>query len=111
MSEKVSLSLPLRRWSGERGTYHLVQIDGQAAETITTHAALRRMEFGKQRGFGSVKCFAEIGGTRWKTSVFPMNIDDMSKRSKEWTLLISKKVMQAQDLAPGEPVTLALELL
>lgn len=75
------------------------------------HARLHRLEFGKQRGFGSVKVMARIGGTEWKSSVFPMNIDDMSRQTKNWTLLVSKKVMRAEDLAEGDPVTLELELL
>lgn len=111
MSEAITAQLPLQRWSGERGTYHLVNLKGEAAEAITTHAALHRLEFGRQRGFGSVKCYAQIGETRWKTSVFPMNVEEMSKRSKDWTLLVSKKVMRAEDLAQGDPVTVMLELL
>ena len=75
------------------------------------HARLHRLEFGKQRGFGSVKVIARVGSTEWKTSVFPMNVDDMSRRTKNWTLLVSKKVMKAEDLAEGEPVPLELELL
>lgn len=111
MSETISATRPLKRWVGERGTYHLIQIDGDESDAIITHAALRRMEFGKQRGFGSVKCHATIGETRWKTSVFPMNVENMSKRSKEWTLLVSKKVVKAEDLDEGEPVSLTLELI
>ncbi|MEL7198496.1 MAG: DUF1905 domain-containing protein [Pseudomonadota bacterium] len=111
MRDTLEITLPLRRWSGDRGTYHLVQVGGDAAEAITTHAALHRMEFGRQRGFGSVKCYAQIGETRWKTSVFPMNVENMPKRSKNWTLLVSKKVMRAEGLSQGDPVTLSLELL
>ena len=111
MSDTIALARPLRRWVGERGTYYLIQIDGDEAEAITMHAALRRMEFGRQRGFGSVKCHATIGDTHWKTSVFPMNVDNMTKRSKEWTLLISKKVMKAEDLAEAKPVSVTLDLI
>ena len=111
MSDTLSTTLPLKRWQGDRGTYHLVNIAGDAAEQITTHAALHRLEFGKQRGFGSVKCYAQIGATRWKTSVFPMNVEDMSRKTKNWTLLVSKKVMRAEDLVEGDPVALKLDLL
>lgn len=111
MSETLAITLPLQRWQGDRGTYHLVNIDGEKAEAIATHAALHRMEFGKQRGFGSVKVIARIGGTEWKTSVFPMNVEDMSRKTKNWTLLVSKKVMRAEDLAEGDPVELELEML
>ncbi|MEP0191791.1 MAG: DUF1905 domain-containing protein [Erythrobacter sp.] len=111
MTERFSATLPLRRWNGDRGTYHLVEFDGEHAGTISTHATLHRLEFGKQRGFGSVKCYATIGDTRWKTSVFPMNVDDMAKRTKNWTLLVNKKVMRVEDLAEGDAVNVELELL
>ena len=111
MTETLTATLPLQRWQGDRGTYHLVNISGEEAERITTHAALYRMEFGKGRGFGSVKCHATIGATCWKTSVFPMNLEDKPRSSKSWTLLVSKKVMRAEDLAEGDAVELTLELL
>ncbi|MEP2735807.1 MAG: DUF1905 domain-containing protein [Erythrobacter sp.] len=112
MSETLTVTLSLERWAGERGTYHLVSITGDAADTIATHAALHRMEFGKSRGFGSVKVHAQIGETRWKTSVFPMKADDMSRRQNtNWTLLVSKKVCKAEDLAHGDELTVELELI
>ncbi len=89
----------------------MVTVKGEEAEAIAMHARLHRLEFGRQRGFGSVKVIARIGETEWKTSVFPMKIDEMSKRSDSWTLLVSKKVMRAEDIAEGDPVTVTLDLL
>ena len=105
MSETIACTLPLTRWQGERGTYHLVTINGETAEAIAMHEQLRRLELGTRRGFGSVKVVARVGETRWKTSTFPQN------GKSEWIVLISKKVMRAEDLAPGDPVVLELELL
>ena len=105
MSEKLSCALPLRRWQGERGIYHLVTITGETAEAIAIHERLHRLEFGARRGFGSVKVIARVGETQWKTSVFPQS------QKSEWVLLISKKVMRAEDLAEGDSVSLGLELL
>ncbi len=105
MVENLSYKTQLSRWQGDRGTYHLVMIEGDAAEQITMHARIHRLEYGKQRGFGSVKVIARIGATEWKSSVFPQN------KSHEWVLLVSKKVMRAEDLAEGDPVELELELL
>ena len=105
MNAALTCTLPLKRWQGDRGTYHLVTITGEAAEAIAAHALMHRLEFGTQRGFGSVKVMARIGGTEWKTSVFPQS------HKTEWILLVSKKVMRAEDLTEGEPVPLALELL
>ena len=105
MTDTVQAILPLTRWQGDRGTYHLVVITGEAAEQITMHARLHRLEFGRQRGFGSVKVIARTGETEWKSSVFPQ------QKQSEWILLVSKKVMRAEDLAEGDPVTFRLELL
>ena len=116
MSETLALTTPLIAWRGDGATYHLVMIGPRQAEPIAAHALMQRLEFGKRRGFGSVKVFAQIGETRWKTSVFPQKVktDDKSqaaKQEKQWMLLVSKKVMRAEDLAEGDPVSLELELL
>ena len=105
MSNTITLTAPLTRWQGERGTWHLVVITGEPAEALAMHARLRRLEYGRQRGFGSVKVTARIGDTEWSTSVFPQG------QSTEWILLIGRKVMKAEGLAEGDPVALELELL
>ena len=105
MSETVAYSAPLVCWRGDRGTYYLVTISGEVAGQIAMHARLHRLEYGKARGFGSVKCMAQIGATRWKTSVFPQH------KSTEWILLVSRKVMRAEDLSEGDILTVELELL
>ena len=68
------------------------------------HARTARLESGARRGFGSVKVFATIGKTRWKTSLFPQ------KQSSQWVLLVSRKVMRAEGLADGDEIRLTLEL-
>lgn len=105
MNEKIACTLPLSRWKGERGTYHLVTVNGQEAEAIAMHERLHRLECGVRRGFGSVKVMARVGETQWKTSAFPQN------RKAEWVVLVSKKVMRAENLAAGDPVAIELELL
>ena len=69
------------------------------------HERLIRLELGSRRGFNSVKVVAQIGDTRWKTSVFPQNA------RSEWVLLVSKKVMKAEDLAAGDELAVDIELL
>ena len=105
MSERLDLIVPLARWEGERGTYHLVTITGEEAEALQAHEAMQRLELGARRGFGSVKVMARIGATEWKTSVFPQ------KQRSQWILLVSKKVMRREDLAEGDPLALELEPL
>lgn len=103
--EEMVHTAPLTRWQGDRGTYHLLVITGDTAEAIAMHERLRRLEYGARRGFGSVKVLAHIGDTEWKTSVFPQ------ERSTQWILLVSRKVMRAEDLAEGDEVRLELELI
>ena len=105
MSDQIEITAQITRWQGEKAVYHLVSITGEPAETIALHARLQRLEFGTRRGFGSVKVTAQIGDTGWKSSVFPQ------RKSSEWILLVSKKVMQAEVLSPGESVSLTLDLL
>lgn len=104
MSDTFTHTAPLTCWRGHRGTYHLLVITGGAAEAIAMHERLHRLEFGARRGFGSVKVTARIGDTRWKSSVFPQ------AKSTQWILLVSKKVMRAQNLAEGDAVRLELTL-
>ncbi|MEP3421617.1 MAG: DUF1905 domain-containing protein [Erythrobacter sp.] len=102
MNDHVTATLPLTRWQGDRGTYHLVVFDGEAAEALTMHATPHRLEFGRSRGFGSIKVTARIGETAWKTSVFPQN------KQAEWVLLISKKVMRSEGIDHDDSITVAV---
>ncbi len=102
--DTVSATLPLKRWVGDGATYHLVTFTDDAAEALSMHATLHRLEFGRQRGFGSVKVMARIGETSWKSSVFPQNIDGDAKNGKHWMLLVSKKVMRKEGIVPGDPI-------
>lgn len=104
MSETLTATLPLDRWQGDRGTYHLVTFTGEVAEALSTHALMHKLEFGRARGFGSIKLTACIGGTQWRTSVFPQ-----SERT-QWVLLVSKKVMRAEDIVAGDPIEVTLTL-
>lgn len=102
MTETITATLPLRRWQGEKATYHLVGFTGDEAEALTGNALMQRLELGRKRGFGSVRVMATIGETTWKTSVFPQD------KQSTWILLISKKVMRAEDLAPGDQITVSV---
>ncbi len=92
MTETIAATLPLTRWQGERGTYYLVTFTGPEAEALAMHARLYRLEYGRQRGFGSIKVVVKIGDTEWNTSVFPQN------KQTEFVLLVSKMVMRAESL-------------
>ncbi len=104
VSEILTAKLQLTRWDGDRGTYHLVIFEGEAAESLSAHALMHKLEFGRARGFGSIKLTACIGETEWRTSVFPQN------KSAQWILLVSKKVMRAEDIAADDWVEVSLAL-
>ncbi|MBX7496981.1 DUF1905 domain-containing protein [Qipengyuania sp. 6B39] len=104
MTERLQITAEIRRWEGGKAVYHVVSVGGDAAEAITMHERLHRLEFGGRRGFGSVKVIAKVGETRWKTSVFP-------SKTGEWWLLVGKKVLKAEALAASELAHVELELL
>ena len=81
-----------------------VPLGGEAADAVAAHELVRRVERGKRRGFGSVKVTAQVGGSRWQTSLFP-------QKSGGWFLPIKKPVRLAEGLEQGEPVEVVLELL
>ena len=114
MTETIAHQAPITRWKGEKAVYHLVTITGDAAEALNAHALLHRLEFGRQRGFGSVKVMARIGDTEWKTSVFPQkkpapsSSEAVGRQEREWILLVSKKVLRAEDLALGDEIAVEL---
>jgi hypothetical protein len=114
VSDTVEATLPLKRWAGEKAVYHLVTFSGAEAEALVHHALMQRLEYGRARGFGSIKVTARIGATEWKTSVFPQNkqppsnSEAVGQKERQWILLVSKKVMRAEDLAPGDAVTVTV---
>ncbi|MFI6871321.1 DUF1905 domain-containing protein [Nocardia sp. NPDC050406] len=56
-------------------------------------------------GFGSVRVEVTVGTTRWSTSLFP------DKKRGTYILPVKKPVRLAEDLTPGDPVTVALTIL
>ena len=107
MSDTISYQAALWRWQGPEGTaaWHFLILDGAAGASIAAHEAMRRLEFGAGRGFGSVKVQARIGETRWATSVFP------SKHHAGYLLPVKASVRKAEDLAAGDVVQVELALL
>ena len=102
---KVSFSAPLLVWRTEKyGDMAYVVITGAAAESINGHELVRRLEFGRRRGFGSVKVEVMVGGSRWSTSVFP-------QKTGGWFLPMKKAICRAEGLDPGDEIQVLLELL
>ena len=65
---------------------------------------MRRMEGGPKRGWGMIKVTAEIGDTRWSTSIFP------AKDSGGWLLPVKASVRKAEALAAGDQVAVTISL-
>jgi hypothetical protein len=103
--DTVHFTAPLLVWQGSaHGGIGYVVIDGEAAETIRGHELMRRLELGRRRGFGSVKVTVRVGGSEWRTSVFP-------QKSGGWFLPVMQAIQRAHGLATGEPIEVELTLL
>jgi hypothetical protein len=104
-SDSVSFTAPLLVWRIENeGEMSYVTITGETAEAIGAYELIRRLELGRRRGFGSVKVEAEIGGSRWSTSVFP-------QREGGWFLPVKKAICRAEGLEADDEIAVRLELL
>jgi hypothetical protein len=102
----VRFSAPLGTWLIEEGydPAYFVAVTGDAAEQVAGHELARRLELGKRRGFGSVRVEVRLGGSRWKTSLFP-------QKSGGWFLPVKKPVRLAEGLIEGDEVEVELTLL
>ena len=104
MTDTVRLTAPLQVWqTADHGGIGYVLIDGAAAEAVSAHELVRRLELGKRRGFGSVKVTVRVGESRWRTSLFP-------QKTGGWFLPIKKPVRLAEGLDFGDSVEGELEL-
>lgn len=103
MNERIACAAPLWRWTSPKGpgAWHFITIDGAAGAALSGTALMRKLE-GGGRGFGSLRVTAQIGDSRWQTSVFP-------SREQGWMLPVKAAVRKAEGLAEGEVVELALE--
>ncbi|MPV35691.1 DUF1905 domain-containing protein [Georgenia subflava] len=57
------------------------------------------------RGFGSVRVEVTVGGTTWRTSIFP------SKQERTYMLPVKQAVRRAERLEPGDVVHVRLDLV
>lgn len=63
-----------------------------------------RLRSGPPRGFGSVRVEVTIGGSTWRTSVFP-------DRTRGFVLPVKKQVRRAESLDVGDSTRLVLRLV
>ncbi len=102
-TERIHHTGPLWRWTtaAAPAAWFFVTIDGPAGEALSATALMRKLE-GTARGFGSLKVTARIGGSQWRTSVFP-------SKAEGWMLPVKASVRKAEAISDGNVVELVLE--
>lgn len=91
---------PLWRWEAkdEASAWFFVSLPFDASDEIEAVA-------GPGKGFGSVRVEVTIGGSTWRTSVFP------SAEQKTYVLPVKKAVRAAEGLDEGTMATVRLSLV
>ena len=101
--ERIEIETPLLMWTGDSGARAgMVRITGASAEAIRI-AALTGQWLDKRKSRKSAKIIAIIGGTRWKTSVFP-------EENGDWVMPVNQATRSAEQLEEGALVRLAIEI-
>jgi hypothetical protein len=95
----VEFEARLWEWDARPGeSWIFVSLPEDASEEI------RELSAGTRRGFGSVRVRAQIGGTTWKTSIFPGS-------GGPYVLPLKREVRTAQRLGTGDTAAVSVELL
>ena len=93
----MDFSAELWLHDGEAG-WHFVTLPPEVAEQV-------RAEAGEPRGFGSVRVEVTVGGSTWRTSVFP------DTRTGSFVLPVKAEVRRREDLLAGDVVEVGLVVL
>jgi len=93
---------PVWLWQGAdgapaKGSWFFLTIDGETAAAIRAHAV-------NAAAWGSVTIEATIGGTTWRTSLFP------SKQAGGWLLPFKAAVRKSEGIGEGSTVEVVLAL-
>lgn len=88
---------PLWRYPGDDG-WHFVSLPFQISADIADLTA------GIRRGFGSVRVAVAVGGTTWRTSIFP------DGKTGTYVLPVKRAVRTAEQLEAGDDVRVRLEI-
>ncbi|HEX6955591.1 MAG TPA: DUF1905 domain-containing protein [Agromyces sp.] len=97
MGETYRFTSEVYRWS-ERASdsWYFVDVPQEESDEIRDRPRM-------PRGFGSVRVEATIGGTTWRTSIFP--------GKQRYALPLKKAVREAEGVEPGEPVEVVIRTL
>lgn len=90
---------PLWEWesSPESAAWVFLTVPEDETEEI-------RLRSGPPRGFGSVRVEVTVGGSTWRTSVFP-------DKERGFVLPVKKAVRRAESLEVGDSARVTLELI
>lgn len=88
---------PLWLYPGE-AAWHFLTVPEEISDEIT------ELTEGRRRGFGSVRVAVTVGGSSWRTSVFPT-------KDGTYVLPVKKPVRVAEALTEGSPVETHLALV
>jgi hypothetical protein len=94
----ITVTVPLKLWTGENGSWHFVTVPEDQSDEIRAHC------LAMMRGFKSARVEARIKGVSWRTSVFPV-------KSGGYFMPVKKEVRCRAGIAAGDEVTVELELL
>ncbi|MCO5971356.1 DUF1905 domain-containing protein [Actinoallomurus soli] len=87
-------------WEARRAdSWTFVSLPVEASEEI------RDLAGGVRRGFGSLRVRVTVGGSTWKTSIFP----DSARGS--YVLPIKRAVRRAEAIEAGDLATMTVELI
>lgn len=103
--DRITVTTPLWRWQSATApaAWYFLTIEGEAADAVRV-AAMTGQWLDGRRGFGSARVEARIGGSVWKTSVFP------HRESGGWLLPVKAAIRKAEGLVGGEAVTVTVSL-
>jgi hypothetical protein len=90
---KVQFTGKLWRWKGDApAAWYFITLPPEAAAQV-------RFVSGKAKVFGSIRIIAQIGSTRWKTSLFP------DKTTGSFLLPVKAAVRQSENLEIDKIIT------
>ena len=99
MSATYDFTAELWRYQGEAAWY-FVTLPHDVADDIEA-----RQEDGPRRGFGSVRVEVTLGGSTWRTSVFP------DTKAQSYVLPVKATVRRAEAVDDGDRLPLRLRLV
>jgi hypothetical protein len=91
-----TFSAELYLWEARVDSWVFANLPEDVADEIEDAASEPR------RGFGAVKVEVTVGGSTWRTSVFP------SKQDATFVLPVKKAILKAESLAVGDTVKISL---